>query len=231
MLYRQLFKTFSFVLVLSCFAAFSISANENALTVDEEHRGTVQISEQFSVFPEARPGNSVYDAKGKIFSEKGLTVKDAVSVPGGVLFYGVNESEESVLRFSGDEENRFELVAPGYWQLKTPKWVSKIYRINAEQKIEDILPTSRTGNGLVYNGKDRVAFFHIFSSKQVEDSEGKATREYLFKIHVLKKDWKERSTLTVILKNSRPSVPLSWVSRKELKYSLSNGESKVLSVP
>lgn len=221
--YNKILFLFSIILIL-----LSTIITARVLTVDEGHRGMVQLSNNYQIFPEDRIENAVYFNKKFLFSIKEVSILKVKEIFDGYIYLGKKEEDSFFLGYHSDHNFDFKQVADNYWQLTTKEYYTKIFRVNSSQEIEDILPLSKTGKGLVQNQQGTVAFYHIYSGKPLTTEEGANIYQYFFRIHILSQEDEERVTIKKDIFDTRPKLELTWISPTELSYQLSNGEKYVI---
>ncbi len=193
--------------------------------------GVIRINEHFMIFPDSKLGNSVYFDKRKLVSRDDLTMVDIVEAPEGFIYHGLDENGNSILGFTGNPQVNFIRLQGGFYQLITGKnGKKKIYWINSELKIEDLLPRRNTGTGLVFNGVDKAVFYHITKGEIVQTEEGKERYQYTFRLHVADTQSRRVRHLPVSVKDYFIRLRLEWMDESTIKYTLGNGQVETVAI-
>jgi len=193
--------------------------------------GIVRLNDHFMIFPENKPGNSVYIDKKKLLSRDDLTLVDIVEAPDGYIYRGLDGSGRSVLGFKGDPDAQFLQLQGGFYQLITGKNTKKkLYWVNGAGQIEDMLPGRNTGAGLVFNGVDKAAFYHIAKGETVVTEAGRERYQYTFKIHIADTNDHSIRQLPVTIKDFRLKLLLEWMDENTIKYTLDNGQEETVAI-
>jgi len=211
--------------VLTCIlSTISLSASAQSETQKENIRdGILSIGENYRIFPVNKLGNTIYVDNRKLVSEVDLVMVDIIEAPGGYIYHAKDEVEQSVLGFSGEEDARFKALDGGYYQLVTEEGGSKIYRLNSNHMIQNLLPRYKTAGGLVYNNSDKAAFYHIAKGENIETDEGKIRYLYTFRIHIAKIEEPAVIHLPLSISDYSSRLRMTWIDEETLQYSLSDG--------
>ncbi len=199
----------------------------NALAQDavkpDVNNGIVTIRNNFQIFPVGKLGNSIYLNKKRLLTRPNLILKDIIEIFDGHAVYGMDEVGEQELEYLGNTNITFEKIAKGYFQITNEKKRKKIVRVNPADQIQVLLPNSNTATGLVHNGKNKAAFFHIFKGDTVQSDDGKSNYQYTFKIHIIRSTDDDSTTLNETVSDFSPRLKLKWLKTNLLQYELSNG--------
>ena len=218
-------------ILLLVFAWSAVAETEtNQKKTSTPINGVLTFRENFQIFPVGKQGNTIYFNETKILSKPDLTMHDAIGLFDGYVYYGTNGKNEPVLGFEGDPQISFNALEGGYCTLATPKRQKKIVRIGPKKRIQILLPNSNTAAGLVYNGFEKAAFFHIYKGETVETEEGNFRYQYTFKIHIVRSREDETVTLRNTVTGFSPNLKLKWIDRHRLQYQLSNGRVNSISI-
>lgn len=196
------------VLFFTC-SNHSVWAQE-FLDADGAHRGVVQVSKNYKVFPENRLGNSIYFKDEWLSSKKNYIMVDAISAFEGHVYHAKDKDGKDQLGYLGDEKNEFTRLFSGYYLLKSKPYRRKIYRIAPDGKVQDLLPRSKTATGLLSNGAGKAIFYHISKNLKETDESGEETLFHLFKLHLVDEKVQEIKTLEKVIKDSRWRLKLKW---------------------
>ena len=204
------------------------------LRVTDQNTGLTWIEDpaknlKLQVFPENRLGNTVYQNEVKIYSKKNLAIQGVKQVFAGLIFKAKNKAGDFQLLYFGNGKTEFVEVIPGFWQM-VMKDLRKFYRIDPNQKIQDILSYSKSANGIVGNAKGDAAFFHVLNGEIVKDEKGDSIYEYTFKIHLIKNNSKSRISIKETVNDVKPFLKLNWNGDK-LLYTLSDGSVHGVKLP
>lgn len=210
---------FVFCFLYLCALAQTIEKSENI------NDGIKELGSGFQVFPVNKPGNTLYKDKKKIISRENLILKDIVESPDGYVYYGVSEQGEDQLGYVGAPGSRFEKIDGEFYSLVAENGKKKLYWINGDEQIQNLLPTSNTATGLVYNKEEKAAFYHITKGETIETEEG-VRFQYTFRIHVLKMDTGRVVDLPETVSDFRSRLVLNWADRNTLEYTLSTGRKE-----
>jgi len=208
-------------------AAIAQTSAKGTRSVD----GILSIDDHFQIFPENQPGNTIYLNKKRLVSRDDLTLVDIVEGPDGYIYHGLDETGHSVLGYTGNRDAKFIQLKGGFYQLITDSNnKKKIYWINGNRKIEDLLPKRNTGTGLVFNDVDKAAFYHIAKGETIETDEGKERYQYTFRLHVVDTKTRQLRHLPIIVKDFSLKLRLEWMDENTLKYTLSNGQIETVAI-
>ena len=217
--------TISLILFLMC---------GNVLAQDSEqpeiNEGIATIRNDYQIFPVAKKGNSIYINKKRLLTRPNLVLKDIVEVFEGHVVYGLSEDGQPELEYIGLPSVKFKKIAKGYYQITNEKRKKKLIRVNPADQIQILLPRSNTASGLVFNGENKAAFFHIFRGSTVESDDGKQNYQYTFKIHIIRSTDDDITTLNETVSDFNPRLKLKWLKANLLEYQLSNGVIKNLRI-
>ncbi len=217
-------KLFFTVFLLTTFVCSALAQTEEKR--ENSTDGIKHIRKKFFVFPENKIGNTLYRKnKEKIVSKSNLTLLDIIEAPGGYVFYGTNESVQPELGFTGESSVEFISLDNGFYQLTAQNGtVKKLYRITNNREIQCLLPKSKTASGLVYNGVDKAAFYHITKGETIETEEGKQRYLYTFKIHIVKNGVVRVDHSPDTINDFKAPLVLKWKDKNTIQYKLSNNQ-------
>lgn len=200
-----------------------------------EYRGVIQI-DSYVIFPENRSGNAVYLEDKMIYSREGETILDVLPLPveGRFIYLARDANEDMTLRVfttSYDGKIQVKKVAEGVFHAKmdldgVP--YKKMYRL-IDNKILDLLPTSKTADGPVA-GASGVVFFHVASASDSEDEEGKLKQVFGLRVHLTQGEAVRLRSLDFVVKNALPRLKIEWVDAETVAYTLDNGKREVLTL-
>lgn len=225
---RYLILIISIILFnIPLYAVETQNAEQKASPAD----GIVRLNDHFMIFPDNKPGNSIYVDKRKLLSRDDLTMVDFIEAPEGYIYHGLDKNGNSVLGFTGDPDVKFIQFKGGFYQLITPKSAKKkLYWLNGDRKIEDMLPRRNTGTGLVFNGVDKAAFYHIAKGETVVTEDGRERYQYTFRIHIADLKTHQVRHLPVSVNDFRAKLKLEWMDENTIKYTLDNGQVETIAI-
>ncbi|MBU2512087.1 hypothetical protein KJ966_12170 [bacterium] len=225
-------KQFKIVVLLSFVLSFLLITPLLAQTIEKSKNNTVggikELKNGFQVFPEGKLGNTLYKDKNKLISRDDLVLHDIVEAPEGHIYYGTNELNEPVLGFVGNTKVQFVPLEGGFYQLQTESGLKRIFRLNPQNEIQNVLPNSNTASGLVYNGENKAAFFHITKGETIETEDEGPKFQYTFRIHVVKDGDDKIIHLPETVSDFKSKLKLIWIDRNTLQYTLSNNQKETI---
>lgn len=201
-----------------------------------DHRGLINF-DPYEVFPENRPGNGVYLDNVKVFSLPGRAVIDVLPLPPSGRFAYLAQSPEGditlgVRTTENDGEVRIDPVTDDVFHVVIVLdgvVYKKVFRL-IDENILDLLPTSRTADGVVAGPEGRVAFYHVATADR-EEVNGQERSIFGMRVHVsLGQDERLRS-LDYLIRNTLPSLELAWEDANTLVYTLADGRTGRLTLP
>lgn len=193
--------------------------------------GIIRLQEHFKIFPDNKPGNSIYYDNKKLLSRDDLIMIDIVEAPEGFIYHGLDESGSSILGYTGNPEVKFIPLQGGFYQLITGRNAKKkLYWINGDQKIEDLLPKRNTGTGLIFNGVDKAVFYHIAKGETIELEDGKERYQYTFRIHIANTQTRKVRHLPITVKDFYLKLRLEWMDENTIRYTLGNGQIETVAI-
>ena len=218
---------------VSLIIAFSLLFSVTALAQTDEKsqnssNGIKEIGAGFQVFPEGKLGNTLYKEGKKIISRKDLILRAVTDAPEGFVYYGTNEAGENILGYVGSNTTVFSALEGGYYELSAESGKRKLYRLMAGNKIQNLLPTSNTATGLVYNQVDKAAFYHITKGETVEAEDGKLRYQYTFRLHVVRNNEPGIIHLPETVSDFKPKLKLNWIDQNTLQLTLSNNQKETI---
>ena len=211
----------SLILFLFCGNIFAQDVDQPVL-----NEGIVTIRNDYQLFPLGKKGNSIYFNKKRLLTRPNLILKDIIQVFEGHVAYGITEAGEQKLEYIGNSDANFFKIATGYYQFIDENRQKKLIRINPADQIQILLPRSNTASGLVFNGENKAAFFHIYKGDTIESDDGKLNYQYTFKIHIIRSTDDDITTLDETVSDFNPRLKLKWLKANLLQYQLSNGTVK-----
>lgn len=214
------------VFLFSLFTPGTYAEEKEKSSLDKS--GILELRGEYKIFPYNKPGNTVYYKEKKLISKENISIQDIIEVAEGIVYLGIDEAGEMVLSFAGDPEVEFELLEGGFYRLKDRKnGLSKLFRVDLNGQIKDLLPKSKTASGLAYNGKNKAAFFHIAKGELIEFEDGRSRYQYTFRIHIVRAGSSIIRTLQEPVKDFSIKLSLRWKNPNTLHVVLGNGEKKV----
>ncbi|MCZ6473970.1 MAG: hypothetical protein O6934_11070 [SAR324 cluster bacterium] len=104
----------------------------------------------------------------------------------------------------------------------------KIYRIVQDDTIVDLLPRSKTADGVTV-GETGVLFYHVSSANTVEQ-DGRTIYQFSLRLHLLLFNEERLRNLDYPIVNTLPRVKLSWKDDTSVEYQLADGTVEALSL-
>ena len=213
------------VLFLAC-SSLPLLA-QDFLDADKTHRGVVSVGKNYQIFPENRIGNSVYLKNKWLFSTTDLIMQDAISALDGHVYHAKNKAGKDVLGYAGgNEKDEFIQLFSGYYLLKSKPYRRKIYRLDPNGKIQDLLPRSKTATGMLSNGAGKAIFYHISKNIKETDDAGNEVMYHIFKLHLVDDKLVEIKTLEKSVKDYRWKLKLKWKNKDTLLLEKSDGSKE-----
>ena len=199
-----------------------------------DHRGIASFA-PYSLFPENRPGNGVYLNDNLVLTEPEVTLLDILPLPatGRFVYLGRDAQAQSslgVYTTTADRKARIKEITPGYFHVVmvlNGVVYKKIYRI-LEDKLQDLLPVSKTADGAVA-GEAGVLFFHVASAVR-EDENGAEKSAFGLRLHLALYDEERTRHLDYLIVNGLPKLDMVWLDDTRIEMGLSDGRKQVLSV-
>jgi len=209
------------------FCSSAIYAEELKATPPQKN-GVQELRGNFKIFPYNKLGNTIYRDNKKLISKEHLAIQDVLEVADGIVYLGFDEGGESDLAFSGDPDVDFKSLDGGFYHLRDKKnGLSKLFRVDLNGQIKDLLPKSKTASGLAYNGKNKAAFFHIAKGELVEFEDGRSRYQYTFRIHIVRTGSSIVRTLPEAVNDFSIKLDLRWENSNTLHVLLGNGKKNV----
>lgn len=209
-------------LVLIFTFGFSLLCLAQAPVENLPEKGLVTLYEDYQIFPANRLGNSLYFKKKRIFSRQELIVRDIYKLDEGAIIYATSATKDRELELYGPEDASMTKLDGGFYALKIGS-EKKLVRIYKDDTIQDLLPKSRTPDGLVVNEKGDAVFSHITSSEMLEN-DGKKSYVYGYKIHFVFKDEKRVTHNSTVYKSTDLPLQIKWVNDTQVELQVFEGE-------
>ncbi len=220
------------VILLSFILSFLLITTSLAQTTEKSKNNTIggikEIKTGFQVFPEGKLGNTLYKEKTKLVSREDLILQDVIEAPEGYVYFGINELNEPVLGYVGGNAVEFITLEGGFYHLLTEQGYKTIYRLNQQNEIQNVLPRSKTASGLVYNGENKAAFFHITKGETIDTENEGPKFQYTFRIHVVKDGEDKIIHLPETVSDFKSKLKLIWIDNDTLQYTLSNNQKETI---
>ncbi len=202
---------------------------------DSEHRGVVSI-DAFQIFPENRPGNAVYLKNRLVVSLPEQTIVTIKPLPaeGRFVYLSRNvfgNTELGVHLPPTDPAPRVKKIAEGvYYAVMLMEGIAfkKVFRIVQENTIEDVLPTSKTADGITAGGRG-LLFYHVASASTTEE-DGRTVYQFALRLHLLMYEEERLRNLDYPIINTLPRLKLAWKDDSSVQYQLADGRVEVLSL-
>jgi len=209
---------------------------QQPLGTGASHKGIVPAG-IYQIFPENRPGNGVYLDGTLLLTAPGQTLLSAAQLaPGGRFVYLARGADGKpvvgVNVLQGDTQPRLSEPVKGYPYVVSGfegQGYKKFYRVT-ESAVTDLLPTSRTADGLSV-GPQGVVFFHVgATATSVAAAPGEAVPagKYGIRLHWLNPQTGSVKHLGRSILNGLPTLKLAWLDDGRIQYTLSDGTSETL---
>ncbi|NQU65975.1 MAG: hypothetical protein HQ517_17075 [SAR324 cluster bacterium] len=210
---------------------YSQAVSQSETTSESPANSILKLNEVFQIFPNKKLGNTIYLNKKKLISREDLTLIDILEAPEGYVYLGQDETENSVLGYTGSQDAKFIGLKGGFYQLSIGKnGKKKIYWTNEKNRIIDLLPRRNTATGLVFNDVDMAVFYHIAKGETIETEEGKERYQYTFNLHSISMQTFEVKHLPLAIKDFSLKLHLEWINGDTIKYTLSNGKVETVTI-
>tara|TARA_B100000945_G_scaffold273077_1_gene235829 strand:- start:688 stop:1425 length:738 start_codon:yes stop_codon:yes gene_type:complete len=221
---------------------FSLLTSLNSIVAAEifsrgpDHRGVIEFV-PYQIYPENRIGNGIYLEKKLLDSHPKRVIINIVNVKNTDNHVYLYRSLNGVLGLdivknnTGDDV-RFWQVDPEFYQYSNrTSGTRRVFRIY-EEKIIPLLPNLRTGSGVTVS-KTHAVFYHISNSKNIssvnQNGQETTNRVYTFRLHVIKRDFREVVTLYELpIKDANYLLKLFWENEHSVSYKLSNGKKHTI---
>jgi len=221
--------------------ALAVGAGAQALSTGPAHRGIVAAG-AYQIFPENRPGNGVYLDGTLLLAVPGQTILSAAQIaPGGRFVYLARGPEGKpavgVNVLPGDAPPRLSEPAKGYQYVTAGfegQGYKKFFRVT-EKAVTDLLPTSRTADGLTA-GPQGILFYHVGATATagtaapgtVAPGEAVPAGQYGIRLHWLNVQTGAVKHLGRSIDNGRPTLKLAWLDDGQIQYTLADGTTATL---
>jgi len=207
---------------------------EQVFPTDTNHRGLVSFG-TYQVFPENRLGNGVYEGQHLVFSAPAKSVISVLALPkAGRFIYFAKDSrgrqELNIHVMPGDSQPTVNEMPNGFYYVSAVLdglMVKKLYRVGADNTINDMLPFSNTADGLTQGGKG-IVFYHVSKPKE-NDPSASGDKKFPIRLHLALFEENRVRHLASSIYNSQPSLKLSWKDNQTI--SIVGADGKVLSIP
>ncbi len=200
------------------------------LATGPTHRGVVSVG-GYQVFPENRPGNSIYVDGVLQLSLPGQTLVDVGPLPpkGRFVYLARQSDGRTVGVRSGpnDPPPRVTEISPGYYFIVTlldGAAYKKLYRVQGNT-LTDLLPLSKTADGVTV-GEKGILFFHIGKADQPDSGDA----SYTIGIHLALFGEAKVRHLGSPVENSTPTITLKWLDASRFTYKLADGTTETASL-
>jgi len=234
------------IVAAALLAAASLSAAE-PLPTGATHRGLIAAG-AYQIFPENRLGNGVYLDGKLLFTLPGQMVIGVAQIaPRGRTIYlartGDGKRTVGVHTLPGDTAPRLVEPVKGYQYVTAGfdgQGFKKFYRVT-DAAVADLLPTSRTADGLTVGARG-ILFFHVGISAAPAAAPGTVgapaaageaaapAGAYGVRLHWLNPETGAVRHLGRTIYNSLPTLKLTWLDNGQFQYTLSDGKSETLNV-
>lgn len=205
------------------------------MSSDSDHKGIVSFG-AYQVFPENRVDNAVYLNNRMVLSLPGQSIRYLLPLikEGRFAYLATSETGERELGIylpPTDPSPRVKGVAPGIYHaviVMDGVVYKKIYRVLQNSVIVDLLPASKTADGLAVSSNG-VLFFHVASASSSKVN-GKRVSEFALRLHLVLFEEERLRHLDYPIINALPQLVLGWEDETTIKYTLSDGRTDTLSI-
>ena len=196
-----------------------------AINIHTDHQSVITFAGNYQIFPKDRINNAIYKQSEYFFSENNYSIITGEVVAEGILLFLRDDQQEIKMVYLNDkQQHQFEDIGNGF-AILTIDNRRKLYRVNAEDIVEELLPGLRSGGGLVYNTQKTAAFYHI-NNIQTD----KQKKMYFFRIHILPFKDTVKKTISINIADTVPYIQLRWKTNQVLQYKLSGNRVKEINV-
>jgi hypothetical protein len=198
------------------------------------HKGVVPAG-PYQIFPENRLGNGVYMDGTLLLSVPAQTILSAAQIaPGGRFIYVARGTDgKRLIGFNtlpGDTAPRITEPAKGFQYVVSGfdgQGYKKFFRVT-DTSVADLLPTSRTADGLT-SGPQGILFFHVGSTAGAAPGESVPPGAYGIRLHWLNVETGSVKHLGRSIFNGAPTIKLAWLDDGRIQYTLNDGKTETLS--
>ncbi|MBI3992623.1 MAG: hypothetical protein HY342_05075 [Candidatus Lambdaproteobacteria bacterium] len=205
------------------------------LSTDAQHQGLIAFGD-FQIFPQNRRGNGVYANNRLIFNlpEETVVYVQPLPQPGRMVYLAKNEQGQArlgVVLGARDPEPRVTRLGARYFHavmVVDGVVYKKVYFVTAEDTVVDLLPSSKTADGLTL-GPGGLLFYHVAAANH-EEQDGKPVSTFDLRVHLVPPDGEQARHLGYPILNSLPRLDMEWIDANRIRYRLSDGREGALSV-
>lgn len=206
------------------------------LPAGQNHRGIVSEG-PYQIFPENRIANAVYYDNKLEFSLPDESILHIVPLPEEGRFAYLARDGEGNTRLGvhvrpQDGEVRIRRIAEGYHHavMRLDGVVyKKLYRVLDGERLMDLLPRSKTGDGAVAGDKG-VVFYHVATAEERETDAGGTENLFGMQLHLSLYDEERVRDLGFLVQNRLPRLSLEWADADHVSYTLADGRTEDVSL-
>ena len=199
-----------------------------------EHKGIVKAG-PYQMFPENRPGNGIYLKNHLLVSSPGNTIIQVLPLAKeGRFIYltrdAAGQYKVGVRLTPSDPPPRLKRLADGlYYAVMVIEEVvyKKVYRVVQDGTIVDVLPRSKTADGMTAGGTG-LLFYHVSGAETIEQ-DGRTIYQFALRLHLLMYQEERLRNLDYPVINTLPRLQLAWKNDASVEYTLADGRVEVLS--
>jgi hypothetical protein len=190
----------------------------------------------FTLFPENRAGNAVYLNNRLVISLPGRLLTYVLPLPQGGRFVYLSRDEGGQTQLGvylppSDPAPRVTEVKEGFYHAVMSiagVVYKKFYRVVDNATIVDLLPGSKTADGLVGGGPG-IVFYHVASMSNLPGN-GPTRQQFGMVVHLMLYEEDTPRNLNFIINNALPRLKLQWLDNTRIQYRLTDGTTDVLSI-
>jgi hypothetical protein len=224
------------LLASALLAVHNTRALAEPLGTGASHRGLIAAG-PYQIFPENRSGNGVYLDGALLLSLPGQTIVGVGNIaPNGRFLYvargGDGKRTTGVNLLPGDTQPRISEPAKGYQYVVAGfdgQGYKKFFRVT-DAGVTDLLPASRTADGLTY-GQPGILFFHVGTTAVgPSDQPAAPLGSYGIRLHWLNLATGAVHHLGRPIFNGQPTLKLAWTDDNRIQYTLTDGSTATLNM-
>ncbi len=202
---------------------------QSAQTKQDTVFGPVTLHDDFTIFPVNKFGNTIYKHNTKILSFPDLILKGVKAIKNNYIYYGITRENKPVLRLQADSGFAFKSLGHNFYQLSnTREYTLMLFRISPSNKIQNLLPKSKSAQGLIYNHKGTAVFFNILVANIVTKNDRK---QYVYRLQLhLVRDAQEK-VVTIPNAIETMKLKIKWNTDHSIAYQDINDKMAIVEIP
>ena len=215
--------------IIICFLLLaSTGIFAQALKVDKDHKGVIDLPTGYQIFPENRIGNGLYGANNKLLYQlPDRTIVAAFDYADHLLLINKNQQDQKEITYQNPNAKEFQFIAPTYFQFALEGDKHLVRYQEQESKLEKIDIPYLSAAGFVHNQKDTLAFYRVVSYDPENYDEGKEYSTFVFRVSLLKDNSNVIIKIPKSFESKSSRVSLQWLDNKNLIFSLREGKQNI----